>query len=142
MEHALTLLSMPVIHITLQCAMPTAHADGAFRTLVAVSATELCDVQHLREAVRRAMIVGFGGPHHVVAWRQLDALAPERSDHAALTDGHPVLRSLEERLQPLLTPVAPEEGEGRQPETDGQPTRGQQRPSASLAESGPRKRAR
>src|SRR5690349_5282840 len=68
---------MPIVHISLECTTPTAHADGAFRTLVAVTEAELRDGAHLREAGRRASIVGFGGPHRVLASWQLYPITME-----------------------------------------------------------------
>lgn len=122
--------------------MPTAHPDGAFRTLVAVTDEELLDGDHLREAVRRASIIGFGGPHRVLASRQLDAIAPETPGHSALLDGHQALRSMKERLEPLLALPTAVDHDGVPRDPERQPTKAQERRLARPAESGPGKPAR
>jgi hypothetical protein len=63
---------MPIIHIVLDCASPTAHNDGAYRTLVIATESEYRDGLHLQQAARRAAILGYGGPHHVRESRRLD----------------------------------------------------------------------
>lgn len=107
---------MPVVHISLECATPTAHADGAFRTLVAVTDAELREGAHLREAARRASIVGFGGPHRLVTATRLDAATPEEATHFAALNVRWVGRSMNARLDSLLTPEIA--GEGNLPEPD------------------------
>ena len=92
---------MPVVHITLECAAPTSHVDGAFRTLVAVTDAELREGAHFREAARRASIIGFGGPHRVVAVARLDAIAEETA-HLATRDCQRPAPSMSERLESLL----------------------------------------
>lgn len=96
---------MPVFHISLECTTPTAHTDGTFRTLVAVTDAELRGGAHLREAARRALIIGFGGPHRVVASRRLDAVSPEPSVGLSIPDGQLPVPSMGDRLE-LLLPLA------------------------------------
>ena len=133
---------MPLIHITLQCAMPTAHPDGAFRTLVAVTDEELLDGDHLREAVRRASIIGFGGPHRVLASRQLDGVAPDLREHPHGLQGQQALRSARERLETLLTLATVVEQDVVELEDDDRSTSAGQQSSVRRAESGPGKSAR
>lgn len=114
---------MPVLHITLECALPTAHADGAFRTLVAVTDAELHDGVHLREAVRRATIIGFGGPHHVLASRQLYAVTPEAPAHPPVPEDRLTPPSGKERLDALLTTAMDVDDDRLRPETDMPPIR-------------------
>lgn len=93
---------MPVLHISLECATPTAHASGAFRTLVAVTDTELREGAHLREAARRATIIGFRGPYRVLACRRVDAITLEAPAPLATLDGEPPAVSISDRLELLL----------------------------------------
>lgn len=102
---------MPVVHITLECAMPTAHTDGRFRTLVFVTDAELRDGDHVREAIRRASIIGFGGPHRVCAAKRLDAVAFEVCTESDPPDEGRSASSLCERLEPLLTAATAVEGD-------------------------------
>jgi hypothetical protein len=113
---------MPVVHITIECATRTAHADGAFRTLVAVTDAELREGAHLREAARRASIIGFGGPHRVLACRRLDAVTPEVPAPLVTLEGELPAPSMSERLELLLTLVNGIVGDAPEPEAYHQAT--------------------
>lgn len=112
---------MPVVHITLECATPTGHADGAFRTLVAVTDAQLHEGAHLREAVRRALIVGFGGPHRVLAFRRLDSVTPEVPTYLAAAIGQRAGPSMSERLESLLALGTPTANHVPESHADSQP---------------------
>lgn len=95
---------MAVIYIVLDCASPTAHNDGAFRTLVSVTEIEYRAGIHLQQAARRAAILGYGGPHHVRELRRLD---PYRGLDAPTCDPSDVhAPSMSTRLDELLSPGA------------------------------------
>lgn len=93
---------MPILHITLDCSTPTSHPDGEYRTLVAVTHAELRDGLHLREASRRAAILGFGGPHRVVVSKELFAFESEMPASSDLMDGDLVPSAMGKRLDTLL----------------------------------------
>jgi hypothetical protein len=97
-EMPFTHASMPIIHITLECATPTSHPDGAFRTLVAVTDAELRDGRHVSEAVRRASIIGFGGPHRVLASKRIGAVTADDPVRPILLDGDRATPSMRDRL--------------------------------------------
>lgn len=122
MENPSTPAVMPVFHIMLDCATPTSHVDGAFRTLVAVTDAEQREGAHFREAARRASIIGFGGPHRVVAVAQLDAIAPEETAHLAARISQRPAPSMSERLESLLALGTGAVHDVSESDTNGQPT--------------------
>ncbi len=63
---------MPVFRVYLECASPTNRRGGTFDTFVAVDEDQLARGEHIRIAVRRAMTVGFAGPHRIAEVRRLD----------------------------------------------------------------------
>lgn len=63
---------MPLVRVSLNSATPANGPGGRFDTYIRVTDRELADGEHIRMAVRRAMIVGFGGPHCVLGVRRLD----------------------------------------------------------------------
>lgn len=133
---------MPVVRITLDCATPTSHEDGAFRTFIAVTDAEFRDGVHIREAARRASIIGFGGPHRVLASRPFDAVAQEMATNLVHPNGEWAARRMRDRLEHILALGTAVEDDRPQPETTAQPTKTPQQPSARRAESGRGKTAR
>lgn len=63
---------MPLVRVSLDSATPASSPDGTFDTLLRVTERELADGEHIRMATRRAMIIGFGGPHFVLGVHRLD----------------------------------------------------------------------
>jgi len=77
---------MPAFRVFLQCTSPTLRPGGVFHTLVHVSEDDLADGAHLRAACRRAAILGFGGPHHVVEVRHLDSPTQAPADATVIRE--------------------------------------------------------
>jgi len=71
---------MPTLLVTLECSSPTNEVGGLYRTLVHVTDAELLAGEHLQIAVRRACILGYGGPHRTLE----HASAPLQSHARAL----------------------------------------------------------
>jgi hypothetical protein len=57
------------------------------------------------------MIVGFGGPHRVVAERRLDPLLLELPNRVASVEAETSAPSMSERLESLLDLAPPDEGD-------------------------------
>ena len=124
---------MPLVHITLECATPTSQVDGAFRTLVAVTYAELREGAHLREAARRASIIGFGGPHRVLASRRLDAATLEPPEIRAIMEREPAAPPMSERLAARMSAGAAPDDEIADLHACHPPARAERRQAATRA---------
>lgn len=74
MDEVPTLASAPmaVVRISLSCTSPTRAPSGAYSTLVALTEKAYAAGDHLRIAAARALLLGYGGPHHVLEARRVD----------------------------------------------------------------------
>ena len=67
---------MPTVRVFLRCATPTNRASGLYDTFINVSDEGFSTGEHVRVAIERAAMLGYGAPHRVAEVRVLSLLGP------------------------------------------------------------------
>ena len=80
---------MAVVRISLACTSPTRTPSGAYSTLVAVPEEAYAAGDHLRIAAARALLLGYGGPHHVLEARRVDGGQVRPEDRNRIGQAYP-----------------------------------------------------